>query len=103
MIVISRVAELEALVKPLRENDLATADLFTLLLTKTPNILIRDVDSAVARRAAQIRARTGLRVPDAIIAATALEEKCDALIGNDAMMASRFVGIPYLYLQNYIS
>ena len=38
----------------------------------------------------------------AIIVATALEERCDAIIGNDSIIASRLTGIPYLYLDDYV-
>ena len=39
---------------------------------------------------------------DAIIVATAVEERCDAIIGNDSMMAARTTDIPYLYLNDYV-
>ena len=93
---------MEALVKPLHDNDAAAVDVLTLFMNRTPNLKVRDVDRGVARRAADIRARTGLRAPDAIIAATAVEERCEALIGNDAELASRMFGLPYLYLGHYL-
>lgn len=101
-IILSRVVEMEALVRPLRDNDRAAVDVLTLLFARTPNLRVRDVDQAIAHRAADVRAITRLRAPDAIIAATALEERCEALIGNDKIMASRLRGIPYLYLDDYI-
>ena len=100
--IISRIVEMEALVKPLHDNDAAAVDVLTLFMNRTPNLKVRDVDRGVARRAADIRARTGLRAPDAIIAATAVEERCEALIGNDAELASRMFGLPYLYLGHYL-
>ena len=42
-------------------------------------------------------------LPDAIIIATALQARCDALIGNDARMARHTFGLPYLYLDGYIN
>lgn len=100
--VLSTVVEVELLVRPLRDRDGDSLDKVEFLLQRTPNFLIRPVDRAVARRAADVRARTGLSVPDAIIVATALEERCDAIIGNDARIASRITGIPYLLLDDYI-
>jgi predicted nucleic acid-binding protein len=70
---------------------------------ESPNLVIRSLDRVVARRAALVRAESRLQLPDAIIVATALEEGCDAMVGNNASMAQRGMGIPYLYLGNYIS
>lgn len=99
---ISTVVEMEMLVYPLRERKLTAFDHIELFLRDMPNLVIRNVDRAVARRAAEVRARTRLAPLDAIIAATAIEERCDAIIGNDAMMAARLTPIPYLYLNDYV-
>jgi predicted nucleic acid-binding protein len=101
--VVSTVVELEVLVKPLRERNVAAWNQAERLFQGTPNLAVRVVDRSVAYRAADVRARTGLSVPDAIIVATALEERCDALIGNDARIASRDTGVSYLYLDDYVS
>lgn len=100
--VISTVVELELLVKPFRERDQIALDQVTLLLDDTPNLFIRSLDRSIARRAAGIRARTRLSIPDSVIAATALEERCDAIIGNDVDMAQRVIRIPYLCLEDYV-
>ena len=89
--------------KPLREGDHSILDRAGVFFNQTPNLLIRTCDRDIARRAALIRATTRLRLPDAIIVATALEEHSQVLIGNDAEIARRSVGIPYLYIENYIS
>ena len=39
---------------------------------------------------------------DALIVATAIEERCDVIIGNDSRIARQNTGIPYLYLENYV-
>ncbi|MDO8750016.1 MAG: PIN domain-containing protein [Dehalococcoidia bacterium] len=100
--VISTVVELELLVKPFRERDQIALDQVTLMLDDTPNLFIRSLDRSIARRAADMRARTGLSIPDSVIAATALEERCDAIIGNDVDMARRVNTIPYLCLDDYV-
>lgn len=97
---ISTIVEMEMLVKPLQERNVVALDRIELFLRDTPNLFVRGVDRTVARRAAGLRAR--LHPMDAIIAATALVERCDALIGNDAMMASKVIQIPYLYLNDYV-
>jgi len=39
---------------------------------------------------------------DAIIVATGLEDRCDAIVGNDSLIAARSQSIPYLYLDDYV-
>ena len=99
---ISTIVEMELLVKPLRDRNFSTVNRIEVFLRGTPNLIVRSLDRVVARRAADVRARTGLAQFDAVIAATAMEERCDAIIGNDGMFASRVTGIPYLYLDDYI-
>ena len=74
-----------------------------LFFRDSPNLVIRSFDRTIAKRAALVRASNRLLLPDAIIVATALEERCDAIIGNDSVIASQAVGIPYLYLNDYVS
>ena len=102
--VISTVAEMELLVKPMRDRDAAARDKAEAFLRGTPNLAVQLVDRVVARRAADVRARTSLPAVDSIIVATALEQRCEAIIGNDAAIASRadYVGIRYLYLGDYV-
>lgn len=100
---VSTIVEMELLVKPMREGDTVSLDRIELFLRGQINLFIRPVDRIVARRAADMRARTRLSPPDAIIVATALEERCDAIIGNDSIIASRATNIPYIYLDDYIS
>lgn len=100
--VISTIVELELLVKPMRERESATVERIEFFLRTTPNLSVRPVDRMVARRAAEVRARTGISPPDAIIVATALEERCDAIIGNDYVVALRMIGIPYICLDDYV-
>jgi len=87
--VVSSLVEAEMLVKPLRERDRMNIDTLAIFFSQTPNLTIRPVD-----RAAAIPARTSLPLVDAIIAATAVEERCDAIIGNDARLAARITGVP---------
>ncbi len=100
--VVSTIVEAEVLTKPIRDQDQGAVDQAEIFFRATPNLVVRSVDSAVARRAAMVRARTQLLLPDAIIAATALEERCDAIIGNDRRMASQLREIPYVSLDDYV-
>lgn len=100
---VSTVVEAEVLVKPFRELDQPAIEKATLFFRESRHLLVRSFDRAVARRAALVRATTRLPLADAIIIATALEERCDALVGNDSSMAERAIGMPYLHLDDYVS
>ncbi len=101
--IISTVAEMELLVKPMREQNTVSLGRIEIFLQQQHNLNVRSVDRIVAQRAAEVRVRTRLAPLDSIIVATALEEQCEVIIGNDSVIASRNLGIPYLYLDDYIS
>ena len=58
--VISTVVELELLVKPIRERDDDAQDRVEAFLQQRPNLSVRPMDRMIARKAADIRARTRL-------------------------------------------
>ena len=100
--VASTVVEAEALVKPIRNRDRLAIDKIEIFFRNLPNLLVKPVDSGLARTAARVRADNRLTLFDAVIVATALEQGCDAIIGNDRLMGQRVTGIPYVYLENYL-
>jgi predicted nucleic acid-binding protein len=100
--VISTVVELECLVGPMVRQSRETIDLTQLFFLTMPGLTIRSVDRTIAQHAARIRAATRLTTIDAIIAATAIAERCDVIIGNDARMAARLSPIPYLRLDEFL-
>ena len=100
---VSTVVETEVLVKPMRDRNRRALETIELFFRNSPNLVIRSVDRTVARRAAAVRAASRLSLPDATIVATALEDRCDVLIGNDSSVARYASGIPYLYLNDYLS
>ena len=100
---VSTVVEAETLVGPLRAHDRPAIENVELFFRNAPNLRFRSLDRTIARRAAEVRATTRLRLPDAVIVATALEERCDALIGNDAAMVGHTFGLPYVYMGGYAS
>ena len=55
-----------------------------------------------ARAAAELRARHGLKLPDAIIVATALAAGCDVIVGNDKEWR-KLQEIPYVRLDDVVS
>lgn len=82
-LVISTVTLVEVLTGPLREGNEQLADDYRQALSRPPVWLAADLTIAIANRAARIRSQTRLRLPDAVIVATALEMSCIALVSHD--------------------
>lgn len=100
--VVSTVVQAEVLVNPIRRRDVRLVGKVELFFGHFPHLRMREVDVRVAKRAASIRADTRWPLPDAIVVATALEERCDAMVGNDRRLANGAIGAPYLYMENYL-
>jgi len=80
----STLTVLELNVKPYQANQSPRALTHIALLKNLPHLLIKDMTIEIADRAAQLRAKHGLKTPDAIHLASALNTGCDLLLGNDA-------------------
>jgi len=81
--VASTITLMEVLVKPLGLSEAALADQYRDLLTGSANFETLPVTQAVAETAADLRARYNLRTADAVVAATAIQSGCQALVTND--------------------
>jgi uncharacterized protein len=79
---VSTVTVAEILVRPFRAgaSPVARVEAF---LRHFGEIRLVDVDYEVAREAARIRARTSLRMPDALIVASAVVSGADVIVTND--------------------
>ncbi|PSB24027.1 type II toxin-antitoxin system VapC family toxin [Stenomitos frigidus] len=82
-VVTSPVTLAECLVLPIRQNDLFQQRLFVDIITAQDTADFVNITSAIARNAAEVRAKYNLKLPDAFQMATALEEGCEALLTND--------------------
>ena len=84
---ISMVTVGEILVRPFRvgAKAVSVAEGF---LGHFANLDLIEVDYAIAREAARIRAASDLRMPDALILATAMRDGIDRLCTNDAGLAA---------------
>lgn len=92
---------LEALVKPLRAGDTLLLDVYRDLLLDSAEYRLVSLDDDIAERAAQLRAQHGLQTPDAIHAATALQQKVGLFVTNDAAFA-RVAELPVALLSEFI-
>lgn len=82
--VTSSLTLLETLVQPIRQKKRHLADLYRQAIMQFPHLTVRDVDTRIAYRSAELRAEyPSLKSPDAIQLATALIEEASAFLTND--------------------
>jgi predicted nucleic acid-binding protein len=86
-VVSSELALLECLVVPLRRGDAALVKDFERALLGTEMRLV-PITQSILRDAAQLRATTSLKTPDAIHAATGLQAACALFVTNDRRFRS---------------
>jgi predicted nucleic acid-binding protein len=82
-LVTSSITLLEVLVVPYRAGDRTLADRYEALLTRSRGIQLVDATRDQLRAAAQLRAATGVRTPDALQLVAALGSGCSAFVTND--------------------
>jgi predicted nucleic acid-binding protein len=82
-VITSEITLLEALVMPIRRSDTGMIRQYERLLLSSEISLI-PVTQAILRGAANLRAQTNLKTPDAIHAATALNMGCTLFLTNDS-------------------
>ena len=81
--VTSTITLMEILVKPKRDGNQKAANEYKFILQTFPNLEIRNIDAEVAERAAEIRAKYGVKPPDALQVAASLINNAEAFITND--------------------
>ncbi len=96
VIVTSELSIMETIVKPLRDGDEVLQRLFRDLLNSSEVRLI-PATRALWEAAAEIRAALNLRTPDALHAATSIQERCSLFITNDGAFR-RVTGLPVVVL-----
>ena len=99
-IVSSELTLLETLTKPLQSDDTTLENLFRALLNANEVRLI-PTTTAIWEQATRFRAKTGLKTPDAIHAATALVANCTLFITN-VVVFRRVSNLPVTILSDFI-
>jgi predicted nucleic acid-binding protein len=101
--VISTVSVTELFVRPFSENRFDRVSALERFLFSLPNIDLVAPDYTISREAARLRAQYGIRTPDAMILATSLKEKAEALVTNDARLKRiKEEGLEILLLEDFI-
>lgn len=100
--VVSSVTLAELLTAPAQSGDKRAMQDYELYVTHFPNLTIVPCDVAVARLAAQVRGRTGLRLPDAIVLATGQYAGAGAVVSNDKRWRGKTGNMTLLLLEDFL-
>jgi len=97
--VTSTITLLEVLVHPLRTGQTSLCSRYRDILTRARNLSLVDVSVPIAERAAELRASTGLRTPDAVQVAAALTHGARFFLTNDGRLPT-IAGLKVLVLDD---
>ena len=100
-IITSALTLLEVLVVPYRSGNRLLAGRYEALLTRSRGVRIADLTREQLRGAAQLRAVTGVKTPDAMQLAAALTAGCTAFLTNDRRLPV-IPGLRILQLASYV-
>lgn len=100
-IVSSDLVLMETLIGPLKSGDAALANTYEQLFHQAQTRLL-PITQPILRRAAQLRATTKLKTPDALHAATALDAGCVLFITNDVGFRT-VANLPLVILDNLLT
>ena len=84
----SSIVQLELLVRPIRVGDQQEAQRVLALTEREQGVVLTEIDRPTLMTAAAIRAHAGLKLGDALIAASAARWGCPVLVGNDKRFRS---------------
>jgi PIN domain nuclease of toxin-antitoxin system len=101
--IISAVTLAELLTRPAQQRDALRVRTVHGLLRSLPGLSIVALDQRHAVETAQVRAETGLKLPDAAIVATARLAGAGALIGNDRQWRHKALGVPYHHMDDILA
>jgi len=81
--VTSIITLIEVLVKPIKDQNMKAIRNYKFLLNNFPNLKMVKIDSKVAEKGAELRARYGIRIPDALQVASAIGNQATIFLSND--------------------
>ncbi len=100
----SAISASELFIRPIRTGTVAFSYMHTFLIG-FPHLNLLPVDLQVAVQAANVRATTSIRLPNALIVASGLLAGCEAIICNDKQWKARleplFSAFQWIYLGDY--
>ena len=79
----SVITLVEVLTQPLRMKQANIAEKYRTVLIDSKNIIMHPVDTLIAEKAAELRAKYQIKTPDALQIATCIENNATVFITND--------------------
>src|SRR5262245_60127884 len=101
-LVTSALTLLEVLVVPYRVGNTQLAERYELLLTRSRGIRMTELSRNQLRAAAQLRAATGVKTPDALQLVSALSAGCKTFVTNDRRLPT-VPGLRVIQLSSYVA
>ena len=83
MVITSELTLLEVMVMPFKTQNTALIAAFNAILRDAPDVQMVPITRSVLEEAALLRATLNLKTPDALHAATAIQQKCSLFVTND--------------------
>ena len=99
-LVVSALTLLEVLVVPYRAGNIALAERYEAVLTRSRGVRMIDLTREHMRLAAQLRAASSVATPDALQLATCLASRCSAFVTDDRRLPS-IPGLRIIQLRDY--
>jgi predicted nucleic acid-binding protein len=100
--VTSSLTLLETLVVPYRAGDIALAERYEALLSRSRGLRLVELDRPLLRAAAHLRAVLSVKTPDALQLAAALGARCTSFVTNDRDLPP-VPGLRILQLRDYVA
>jgi predicted nucleic acid-binding protein len=100
VLITSALTLFEVLVVPYRARNLALAERYEALLTQSRGLRLIDLSLDLLRAAAQLRAATSIKTPDALQLAAALATGCRTFVTNDRRLPA-IPGLRVIQLSAY--
>lgn len=100
-IITSVITLVEVLTQPIQMKRFDIAEKYCDVLTNSKNIIMYPVDSLIAQKAAELRAKYQIKTPDALQIATCIENNATLFITND-MQIKQIKEIEVAVLRDFI-
>jgi predicted nucleic acid-binding protein len=101
-LITSALTLLEVLVVPYRAGNRSVAERYEALLTRGRGVRLVDISREQLRAAAQLRAATGVKTPDALQIVAAISTGCTSFVTNDRRLPP-IPGLRIVELSSYAS
>lgn len=92
----------EILVAPIQREDVAQQEICKQFIRNTETLSVLPISQDILIEAAKVRARTSIKLPDAIHLATAIGAGCTAFLTNDRQL-KKVTDIPVILLSDVVA